>query len=109
VVTPKPVEFSPASCSPSLALSWRAVRSQACATTEQQLAVWFEPPATGTAAAAVARLDLHFIQRDAEPPAAIWPTTVNDAGAISCAASWTRARPSEDSCTRAVAAPICVG
>src|SRR6267154_2785250 len=37
--------------------------------------------------------------------AAIWPTTVMTPVPISCAASWTRARPSEDSCTRAVAAP----
>ena len=84
--------------------------AQAFMTTEQQLAVWLEPPATGTGGRLLSPSST-WTASSGRPrrSAAIWPTTVMTPVPISWAAIWTRARPSDDSRTRAVAAPICVG
>ena len=84
--------------------------SQAFITTEQQLAVWLEPPATGEGGSALSPVST--VTADTGMPsrsAAICATTVRTPVPISWAAISTWALPFACNCTRAVAAPRWVG
>jgi hypothetical protein len=90
--------------------SFALMASQALATTEQQLAVWFEPPATGEGGRLLSPvstlMSVSGIPRRSE---AIWATTVRTPTPISWAAMRTWALPLANSRTRAVEAPTWVG